>query len=454
MNSAPTVGRRPRALLLAATLALLVIGAWAAVRGLEAGGVLGDRDDGRTVLLWAPVALLLILQSVLYACERPHRADAAGQHALDELRIAVLVPVYNEDPAYLRAALTALAAQSRRPDAVHIVDDGSDDGCPAVAKWWTRHAAEAGIRTTWQRTPNQGKRHAQVTALREAGDADIIVTVDSDACLAADALGEVLQPFADPRVQGSAGLVVAANHRATLLTRVTDLYFVANQLVDRSALSPLGAVMVAPGSLAAYRAPVLRDNLAAYLGETFMGRPVHFSDDSLLTLFALLRGRVVQQPSAVVLTAMPERTGHHLRQYLRWMRGSTIRSLWRARHLPLTHPAYIAQLLRWFLQIVCTGALCWMAVLHLRHDIGFSPWLATVPLLIGYAQALRYLTVRRSDETLAHQTVTWLLTPLALLWAWTVLRAVRWYATLTCGRTRWGTRASGPEVVLTAPVTA
>ncbi|MEU9609329.1 glycosyltransferase [Streptomyces sp. NPDC048057] len=175
------------------------------------------------------------MQTVLFACERPHRAQ---QSATESWHVAVLMPVYNEDPAYLRAALTALAAQTRRPDAVHVVDDGSAHDYTEVRTWWTEHARAADIRTTWQRTANQGKRHAQAQALKRAGTPDIVVTVDSDAKLAHDAIDEILQPFADPRVQGCAGLVLAANHRNTLLSRFTDLYFVANQLVDRSALSP------------------------------------------------------------------------------------------------------------------------------------------------------------------------------------------------------------------------
>ncbi|WP_275561157.1 hypothetical protein [Streptomyces sp. 5-6(2022)] len=76
-------------------------------------------------------------------------------------------------------------------------------------------------------------------------------------------------------------------------------------MVDRSALSAMGSVLVNSGPLAAYRADVVRDNLDSYLNETFMGRPAMFSDDSLLTLYALLRGQTVQQPSAVAFTAMP-----------------------------------------------------------------------------------------------------------------------------------------------------
>lgn len=39
------------------------------------------------------------------------------------------------------------------------------------------------------------------------------------------------------------------------------------------------------------------------------------------------------------------------------------------------------------------------------------------------------------------QLATWALAPVAALWAFFVLRPVRWYAMATCLRTGWGTRA-------------
>src|SRR3546814_378296 len=126
----------------------------------------------------------------------------------------------------------------------------------------------------------------------------------------------------------------------------------------------MGSVLVNSGPLAAYRAPVVRDNLDSYLNERFMGRPVMFSDDSLLTLYALLRGRAVQQPSAVVFTALPERASHFLRMYLRWMRGSTIRSVWRMRYLPVNRWAYWAHLLRWFQVALSTAVLTWLLLVE------------------------------------------------------------------------------------------
>ncbi|MFJ6437058.1 glycosyltransferase [Streptomyces sp. NPDC091416] len=451
---APLVARRRRTVqVLAAVAALAVLAVGLTAYGMRAYAHVNGFIVPHAEWAWAPVALILATQTTLYCLERPYRASADAQKTLDALHVAVLMPVYNEDDGYLRSALRSLLAQDRRPDSVHIADDGSDVDYDRTRTWWCDAAREAGITTTWQRVPHAGKRHAQVRAAAQCPGADIFLTIDSDAHLAPDAVREVLQPLEDPRVQVVAGVVVAHNNRNGLLSRMTDLWYVTSQLVDRSALSPLGGVMVASGSLAAYRAELLRDNVSSYLGETFLGRPVTFSDDSLLTLYGLMRGKVVQQPTAVVFSAMPETVSHHLRQYLRWMRGSTIRALWRMRYLPPVHPAYLAQLLRWFQQVTSTALLVSLSVHHFRTGTHPPAGLYFVPLVIVSAQTLRYLTLARSDQSLRSQLATWALTPLALLWSWTVLRAVRFYGLLTCMRTGWGTRVDGAEVTL-APAAA
>lgn len=434
---------------LGAAVVLLVGAVWAAHHGMQAANW-GTETSGRLTAVWAVTFLLLLSQTIMYHCERRRRPSPRACRQLDALHVAVLLPVYNEDDGYLRLGLQSLLDQTRRPNAVHVVDDGSTSGdYAAVRAWWTRAAAAAGITTTWQRTANAGKRHAQAAGVRVSPDADVYVTVDSDSCLAPNALEEVLLPFTRPRVQSVAGIVLATNHRANLLTRITDLWFTTGQLTDRSALSAMGAVLVNSGPLAAYRAPVVRDNLDSYLTERFMGRPVMFSDDSLLTLYALLRGRTVQQPSAVVFTALPERASHFARMYMRWMRGSTIRSVWRMRYLPVTGWAYWAHLLRWFQVALSAAVLGWLLVVEpLRYGNLPPASFLVVPLFIGWAQALRYLGVIRSDERMRQRAVTWCLMPVAVLGAWTVLRVMRWYGMATCARTGWGTRQNGAEVAL------
>ncbi|MFJ1653467.1 glycosyltransferase [Streptomyces sp. NPDC088337] len=459
MNRPLTAHRHRSSVLLTGAICLILAAAWAVQHGVQAAGY-GGPNGARLAAVWAVTFLLLAAQTVMYHCERPRRVTPRARRQLDALHAAVLLPVYNEDEGYLRLALESMLAQTRRPDSVHVVDDGSgvrdQDGniiqvidYADVRAWWTQAARVAGITTTWQRTTNSGKRHAQAAGVAAGPDADVYVTVDSDSCLAPTALEEILLPFAKARVQSVAGIVLATNARTNLLTRVTDLWFTTGQLTDRSALSAMGAVLVNSGPLAAYRAGVVRDNLDSYLNERFMGRPVMFSDDSLLTLYALLRGRAVQQPTAVAFTALPERAKHFGRMYMRWMRGSTIRSVWRFRYLPLTSWAYWAHLLRWFQVALSTVVIGWLLIVE-PAVYGHTPPASflVVPFLIGWAQALRYVSVARSDDTLPGRLATWLLMPLAVIGSWTVLRFMRWYGVATCARTGWGTRQNGAEVAL------
>jgi hyaluronan synthase len=450
VNRRPLTAHRHRSgLLLAGAICLTAGAGWAVHHGVQAAHY-GGPTGSRLAAVWAATFLLLATQTVMYHCERPRRTTARARRQLDALHVAVLLPVYNEDPGYLRLGLESMLAQTRRPNSVHVVDDGSTTGDYAdVRAWWTQAARIAGITTTWQRTPNQGKRHAQAAGAAASPQAEVYVTVDSDSCLAPNALEELLLPFAKPQVQSVAGLVLATNARRNLLTRIADLWLTTGQLTDRSALSAMGSVLVNSGPLAAYRAPVVRDNLDSYLNERFLGRPVMFSDDSLLTLYALLRGRAVQQPTAVTFTALPERAAHFGRMYLRWMRGSTIRSVWRFRYLPLTGWAYWAHLLRWFQLALSTAVLGWLLIIE-PAVYGHTPPASflVVPFLIGWAQALRFLSIARSDETFTGRLATWLLMPLAVTAAWTVLRVMRWYGMATCARTGWGTRQHGAEVAL------
>lgn len=390
--------------------------------------------------VFAVAFVLLTGQTVLYYLERPRRATPEQRVALDELHVVVPVPVYNEDQELLWRCLSSLLTQERRPNHVFVVDDGSSLDYTDVRAVFLEAARGVDVRVSWLRTPNRGKRQAQGEVIRRTGDADVYVTVDSDAWLPGDALAELLQPLVDERVQSVAGVVLAANSRRNLLTRFTDLWFVTGQLVDRSAQSTMGAVLVNSGVLAAYRGDLIRDYLDSYLNETFFGRPVEFSDDSMLTVFALQRGRAVQQPTAYALTAMPEHVGHHLRQYLRWMRGATIRTWWRFRYLRATGYAYWSHLVAWMQLALSSVVFVYLFVVQPFAVGSFSPWLLFVPICIGYAQALRYLSFRRSDEPRWSQLATFALAPIATLWMYLVLRPVRWYGMVTCLRTGWGTR--------------
>ena len=302
-------------------------------------------------------------------------------------------------------------------------------------------AALAGIYASWQRTPNEGKRHAQVHGFRKIRDADLFVTVDSDSMLDAEALHEIVQPFSDPRVMSVAGVILAINNRENLLARVTDVIFVGQQLIDRSFMSQLGSVMVNSGGLAAYRCSILAENIDTYLNESYLGRHVEFSDDSLLTLFALLHGRTVQQPSAFAFAWMPDRWSHHYRQQERWFRGSFIRGLWRIRFLPVLSWGWWRQATGWMQIWLVISVFVYLLLWRpLVLGGGVPPTVVLVPLAIGLAQGSRYISVWRSDTTGPQRYASLLLSPVATLWSALILRPLRVWGMVTSAKMGWNTR--------------
>jgi hyaluronan synthase len=371
--------------------------------------------------------------------DRPFTVTPRQQVMLDRLQVTVNVPLYNEAPDVIDRVIYALFSQTRLPNHVQVVDDGSTTSDYAeIRNHWLAHVPP-GVRFSWIRTQNRGKRHAQAVTFGHATDADIFATLDSDTALERNAIEEALKPFAQRRVQSVAGIEVAYNAHANLLTRVSSIRQIAWQMTQCSVLSMAGNVLVNRGTFAMYRAPVILDNLDAYVSETFLGRPVKYSDDSMLTLYALQRGRAVQQLTAFQLPMYPENVGHALRQWFRWMRGSTIRNMWRLRYLPVFSYGWLMSLLSWWQFIVSWAA--YLIVFAIRPAEGhFSIAPVLIVLLSSYLVALRNLLIRRSDHTPGQQLDTYLLAPLSFLWSLMVLRPARVYAILTCGRNNWGTR--------------
>jgi hyaluronan synthase len=401
---------------------------------------------------WAALSLLMGVIQLLAWLDRPKRVTAAEALALDLLRVTVNVPVYNEDPEALKLVALALARQTRPAQRVEFVDDGSDqfgygDVRAGLARLSLEHPATEWLWIRTERGPESGKRAAQAVTIRGDGRADIFATIDSDTILDPCAIEEGLKPFADTRVQSVAAVLLVFNARRNLLTALTDIWLAVYQLGIRAAWSRLGRVMVNSGGLAFYRAQLVRDALPAYLGETFAGRRVSYSDDAMLTFFAALRGRTVQQPTCFAFTIMPERPGHHIRQCLRWMRGNVIRSFWRFRYLSPLQPGWWLAWLAWAEFTVTTVLLITVAVpvavVAVRHPGALPAFtLPDLPVLAGlsYLVSLRAMLVRRADQPTAFRLAAFAGSPLITLWSMTVLRALRLWAIITCTRGGWGTR--------------
>jgi biofilm PGA synthesis N-glycosyltransferase PgaC len=127
------------------------------------------------------------------------------------MRLAVIVPFLDEE-RHLPALLASLAAQTRQPDRLLLVDDGSSDGSPAVAARFARERAWATALRRPARPPGPDRLdgahelRAFEWALGELGEQwDLVAKLDADLRLAPGTLAAMESRFAaDPRL-GIAG---------------------------------------------------------------------------------------------------------------------------------------------------------------------------------------------------------------------------------------------------------
>jgi hyaluronan synthase len=402
--------------------------------------------------------VVFFVQTLLATFDRPRRTTHRQDAALAQLRVVAIVPLYNEDVDAVIATIRGLLGQTRLPNVIYVRDDGSDKVDYLTTELWASEAANAlGIPLVWVRDRNRGKRATHIAASRRfAGWADAYLTIDSDSVLAPDALENLMKPLVDPKVMSVAGVFLTYNLTGPI-ARGVDMICTASQLTDRSATSVLRSVLVNSGGISLYRARVIDECRDGYANEKFFGRGVEFSDDSYLTLQALLRGKTVQQANALAFCVMPERLSNHRRQFMRWLRGSFIRSFWRFRYLPMHRAAYWLHALKWVQTVASTTTVFWLMVGKPALDaVGWArgagagalvadarqlPLTLGMLVVFGYVQLLRVFSVRRSDQTTLAK-VGWflLLAPIVVVWQWSVLRVWRLWAIATCMRFKWGTR--------------
>lgn len=359
--------------------------------------------------------------------------------------VAVILPFYNEDEAILRASLASILAQSRPADAIVVVDDGSaSTACFEMAREMLAGSSHPGA-IVHRLSSNCGKRHAQAWAVRRIRS-EIIITVDSDTVLDRDAFREGLRPFGDPEVQGVTGNVQVLNEGTNLLTHLTSVRYANAFLWERAAYSVAGAVLCACGSLSFWRRGVLADNLTDYTSQRFAGVSVMFGDDRRLTNYALTRGRVQFQDSAVAYTTVPERLHHYVRQQTRWNKSFFRETLWALRRFRPWSRVGLFSLGEIGLWCVFTLSLVGLVIVYPLW-VGQLPsaWLLVFLSLMAYARSVRYLGSQRTP--MRRQIGIYLLAPLYGLMHICLLTPIRVWSLLTLRRAGWGTR-SRVEVTL------
>lgn len=122
--------------------------------------------------------------------------------------VALVATVLNEG-ASVDALLASVAAQTRRPDEIRLVDGGSTDDTVARAHAW----AARGLPLTVEVRPGANIAQGRNAAIA-ATTAPLVAVTDAGVALAADWLARLVAPFADPRVDVVAGFFQGAPRTA------------------------------------------------------------------------------------------------------------------------------------------------------------------------------------------------------------------------------------------------
>jgi cellulose synthase/poly-beta-1,6-N-acetylglucosamine synthase-like glycosyltransferase len=360
--------------------------------------------------------LIRRIPAVMYKpIENDHRAS-----------MAIVVPVYQEDPEILATAIESWLAN--QVEQVILVIDSSDLVCREVAH---RYPVEVII------TDVPGKRDALRRGWR-AARTELVALVDSDTIWAPDVAAEVCKPFVDPRI-GGVGTRQSVYGSRGFLTRITDMFLDHRYFDENASQSRLGrAVSCLSGRTAVYRRHVLLEIEDEFMNETFWGIQALSGDDKRLTTLTLERGYLTyMQRTAEVWSTFPTRWKVFFRQRLRWARNtwrSDLRALskrWVWRH-PFLAYTMIDKGISSFTLLLGPAFFVYSAFV--------GNWIFCL-VLVGWWQ------LSRGAKLLPHirrnpSSAFYVLGYVAVSW---VMAFIKIYALLTIRTQRWGTRQVAVE---------
>ncbi len=358
----------------------------------------------------------LLLVTIVIAATR--RGTAGSRATGPRPTLAAIVAAHNEARALPRT-LRALLAQTDAPDLILIADDGSrDDTADVLARDFGFSLPPLGASTThptlrWLRLPHGGKARALNAALL-AADADLVLTVDADTLVAAEAVGAFRAAFADPRLVAAGGGLMPTcepTRVGRLLQALQRREYARNALFFR-AWAGMDSLLHIPGAFAGFR----RDALLAVGG---------FDPDCLVEDYELihrLRRHGARHGldwstgmiAAHATTDAPATIHAFLRQRQRWFCGFLETQLW---YRDMVGVARYGRIGRIMLPIKAFDtlqplhglvALALLPVLALRGDWGVLAAAATalavkVALDVGVqARAARLLEIADDPEAPPH----------------------------------------------------
>jgi cellulose synthase/poly-beta-1,6-N-acetylglucosamine synthase-like glycosyltransferase len=295
----------------------------------------------------------------------------------------VIIPMYNEGKG-IAETLESLLAQTypRSKLLITVVDDCSTDDSYEQA---LRVARRSGGRLrVLKNLRNMGKRRSINRAVRQS-DAEIIVSVDSDVVVDADAIRQLIRRFVSPDIAAVGGRVDVRNKSANWLSRMQVVKYWYSYGFMKNLEWAFRRVMCLSGCLTAYRRSVLIELEPVIENRQILGVPIRYGEDRYLTRQIVKAGYYTTMTlDAVCRTNVPTNLGDYFSQQLRWRRSNIMdyaggmSHVWRLNPIVAIHFFSLFGLLLLYpvlmVRTIMAGRLLSTIVVHIVFAAAFGLW--------------------------------------------------------------------------------
>jgi cellulose synthase/poly-beta-1,6-N-acetylglucosamine synthase-like glycosyltransferase len=249
------------------------------------------------------------------------RTTRVRPHDID--RVTAVIAGHNEVESIERC-VRCLRDQSRPPDEIIVISDGSTDEMPAKL----RKFQEQGLITEAHCTQLRAGKSAAFNLGFSRASGALIVNVDCDCILERHALLNLFQPFDDPKVGAVAGNIVVRNSKASLIAGFQAIEYLISISQGKQSANLTDQMTCVSGAFGAFRRTAMErvGGLDSGGGED-LDVTLRLRGDGWTTVFA---------PDAICLTSVPATVIALTQQRFRWERDA-VRLRYR-KHRDLMNP--------------------------------------------------------------------------------------------------------------------
>jgi cellulose synthase/poly-beta-1,6-N-acetylglucosamine synthase-like glycosyltransferase len=220
-------------------------------------------------------------------------------------KISILIPAHNEEKG-IRKTIESCLNQTRKPDEIVVVNDGSKDRTLDILKEYIGKIIIVDLK---KNTGNKSK--AQEIGLKYV-TGDIFITTDADTRLDKKFVQKITRHFKTKSVSAVCGYV--QSEKGNWITRVREINYVIGQTINKKAQADINALFVMAGCASAFRTKDFKevvkfehDNITEDLDFTYK--------------FKLANKRIIYETDAIVYTQDPNTIKSYYKQLNRWYSG-------------------------------------------------------------------------------------------------------------------------------------